>query len=756
MGLIYDIKSTLTQTALDAFCEKYHVPGAVHPELPGPNQSIRNSPADMDLFAFIRHADPTEVRIGKKQIKDGQTPLLDSTRGRVVSLAVGDDRVGPSIPVVHGDHNDEVDNVGTHGLNKEGSDTELRYQNEEGGHVVQDEGVNIMADDEIQAIVVDKPKGTRRKRKAASGASGSILPPKKLKEDHGTFSDTGSNSSHHSSANAVDVEVSSFDRYYVLPIPVMTMVLSTSATAGASTILVFGTGTRPVHRSIFWPSLLLVQSGQMLSIYVPKWNVINDYALHEPKACRSVVDHLAPLTCLGAEVRMRCEHNLMERKRFKDKCARHCDFLKKKDIEITDLKAQLSLKEAEATEAIRLHGQEEKGVLDGKVEALESAAVSKETELASLTTQTAKLTQDLSSMQLSFDELSIKAASLESQKDNLTDQVSLLETTCSGLCDQVFGYELFKEQFETVQDEQVKVLSDRVAELDPELMSMDIHLDEEFYPRFLTIIAGRYWILSRGITLATELVAGIGHGKAGRGLTDDAAYDPSAEAKYVFVFLTFRNLDFEFLSLLESQKDACIADIIDSLRLEGLVVETQRSTVHAHVQKVKEGALCHRLSIFDAMGPLVDPLSFENLVGEASASGVLVTVAVTTGLSTTFSHTSFVPPISVANYGMPDAEPQPEASHSLKIIFEQETLETSSENPATMLSAIHTVPSHLSPSFSSSSAWLASLFRYTSFRPYVSENGVSSLLDLIMASVCSFHQTIGLRMFDEGKALADA
>nr|GEW17998.1 hypothetical protein [Tanacetum cinerariifolium] len=762
----------------------------------------------MDLFAFIRHADPTEVRIGEKQIKDGQTPLLDSTRGRVVSLAVGDDQAEPSVPVVHGDHNDEVDNVGTHDRNKEGSDAELRDQNEEGGHVVQDEG-------------------------AASGASGSVLPPKKLREDHNTFSDTGASSdgktlialqgllerstlavevgvtlvttvpfvtssvtltskhsSHHSSTNVVDVKVSSFDRYYVPPILVMTTVLSTTATAGASTVLVFGTGTRPLHRSVFSdfasPSAAgpdVTDSETLQQIYVPKCNVINDFALYEPKACRSVVDHLAPPTCLSAEVRMRCEHNLRERKRFEDKCARHGDLLNKKDIEIADLKTQLSLKEAEAAEAIRLHGQvsvieapkaarvgelynlkernsvheEEKGVLDRKVEALESAVVSKETELA------------------------IKAASLESQKDNLTDQVSLLETTCSGLRDQVSGYELFKEQFEADQDEQVKVLSDRVAELDPKIISMDIHLDEEFYPRFLTIIAAIGRAIDKGMQI--ELVAGIGHGKAGRGLADDAAYDPSAEAKYVSVFLVFRNLDFEFLSLLESQKDASIADIMDSFRLE----------VHACVPKVKEGASCHQLSIFDVMGPLVDPLSFENLVGEASASGVLVTVAVTTALSTTFSYTSFVPPISVADYGMPDVEPQPEASHSHKIIFEQETLETSSENPATMLPSIHMVPSHLRPSFPSSSAWLASLFRYTrspglklvlrtleslvvlyhiylygpegrhanfgfdhSFRPYVSENGVSLLLYLIMASVFSFHQTIGLRMFDEGKALADA
>ncbi|GKG43906.1 hypothetical protein Tco_0482999, partial [Tanacetum coccineum] len=56
--------------------------------------------------------------------------------------------------------------------------------------------------------------------------------------------------------------------------------------------------------------------------------------------------------------------------------------------------------------------------------------------------------------------------------------------------------------------------------------------------------------------MQTGLVAGINHGKAGRSVTDVAAYDPSVEAKYVSAVLAFRDLDFNLLSQLESQKDA--------------------------------------------------------------------------------------------------------------------------------------------------------------------------------------------------------
>nr|GEY19381.1 reverse transcriptase domain-containing protein [Tanacetum cinerariifolium] len=72
--------------------------------------------------------------------------------------------------------------------------------------------------------------------------------------------------------------------------------------------------------------------------------------------------------------------------------------------------------------------------------------------------------------------------------------------TCFGLRDEVSGYKLFKEQIEVMQDEQVKVLSDRVAGLDVELMGMALLLDEGFYPRFLTAIAGQRWIISRGFS----------------------------------------------------------------------------------------------------------------------------------------------------------------------------------------------------------------------------------------------------------------
>ncbi|GJS58657.1 hypothetical protein Tco_0653441 [Tanacetum coccineum] len=144
--------------------------------------------------------------------------------------------------------------------------------------------------------------------------------------------------------------------------------------------------------------------------------------------------------CFSAEVRLRSEHNNRERKKFERKCQRQVDLLKEKDTEIANLKAQLFLKEAGATEAIRLSSQVvaikgteaarvnrlrslkgQNATLKGQVAALEFATAIKDTELASSNTQITKLTQDLSNFQLSCDELCVKAASFEYEKDKLID-----------------------------------------------------------------------------------------------------------------------------------------------------------------------------------------------------------------------------------------------------------------------------------------------------------------------------------------------
>ncbi|GKD60202.1 hypothetical protein Tco_1297711 [Tanacetum coccineum] len=310
----------------------------------------------------------------------------------------------------------------------------------------------------------------------------------------------------------------------------------------------------------------------------------------------------------------------MERKsELEDRCAEQTNFLSEKDAEIAHLRSLLSLKEAEAAEAISLRSQlsvveaadaakgtelrdlkeknfaleGEKNVFSERVEALESMAASKEVELASLSSQVANLTADLSGFQLSRDELISRVASSESERDCLATQKSSLES----------AFDIFKEQVEKMQDEQVRVLSDRVASIDYDLIEMVLHMDAEFYPCYLTTIAGERWILSCGLkpvlakclslpeylsamgeaigraidkAMQDGLATGIEHGRAGRSITDVAAFNPFTKNDYVAAINALKGVSFSLPTQLEANKDASMADVMDLLRLEGPSAESSK------------------------------------------------------------------------------------------------------------------------------------------------------------------------------------
>ncbi|GKG53967.1 hypothetical protein Tco_0557490, partial [Tanacetum coccineum] len=93
------------------------------------------------------------------------------TRGRVISLAGVNVQGG-------GDDN----------VNQGSDDVAAADHAEQSGPVVQIREIDIEVDTETQALVADKSKKVR-KRKTVDGASGSGLPPKRLREDHGTSGD---------------------------------------------------------------------------------------------------------------------------------------------------------------------------------------------------------------------------------------------------------------------------------------------------------------------------------------------------------------------------------------------------------------------------------------------------------------------------------------------------------------------------------------------------------------------------------------
>nr|GEW38884.1 reverse transcriptase domain-containing protein [Tanacetum cinerariifolium] len=253
----------------------------------------------------------------------------------------------------------------------------------------------------------------------------------------------------------------------------------------------------------------------MNHVYLPRWTVTNDSILDDPYVCHDITDCLAPpalfaqlramdynqlysefnvgaawQVCLGEEVRMQREHTLERKSEIEDKCAEHTTLLPEKDAEIAHLKSLLSLKETEAAEVISLGSQ---------LSVMETTHAAKSTELRDLKEKNFDLEGKRNALServtalesLSRDELNSTVDSLESERDCLAAQKSSLE----------YAFELFRERIKALQDEQAKALGDRVADLDSQLSDMAIHLDEEFYPLFLTTISVQRWFLSHGLKL---------------------------------------------------------------------------------------------------------------------------------------------------------------------------------------------------------------------------------------------------------------
>ncbi|GJQ96669.1 hypothetical protein Tco_0007808 [Tanacetum coccineum] len=499
--------------------------------------------------------------------------------------------------------------------------------------------------------------------------------------------------SHHSSTNASGAEGDSIIRSIVVP-PVMTEVVVTSHAVNAPSILVPQTSTKitsPVHASMFHdsdstetvkanvagPSYSVKQDLSMGSrdlnaetlhqVFVSQWNVLNDSLLDDSDVSREFVDHLAPpalfshireidyhhlftgfnvgtarQACLNAEVRMRTEYCLCERKRLESECKSQADLLKAKDVEIENLKAQLLLKEAEAAKAIRLRVQVSateaaKKVHAGEIDALKQKNSVLENERDSLNGKITELQSLISAKDLELKDVNVVASSFKSQNDGLVDQVHALETTCSSLRDQVSGYERLKEQIEEFQDAQMNIVNDKVAKLDADLLEMALHLEEKFYPHLLTTIFGQRWLLTHGLKLVVVKCL------------NSPEYLTALRSAISCAIEKGMQIGF-------SHKGASDADIMDLLRLESPLTDAPgMSDLQPNVEQLTlpihrpEDQV--RSAFIDVWVPLVDPLSAENLIGTSSTSSHMPTAIVTTtALSTTFASASSVPPITTDDY----------------------------------------------------------------------------------------------------------
>nr|GEU79152.1 hypothetical protein [Tanacetum cinerariifolium] len=588
----------------------------------------------MDLFLFIRHSDPTKVRIGERKPAKREVKLLTLTEGGTI-------RLNPPILAALGDSGDSIDKL----FDEENDDVPEK----------------IIAKD-VSKVVAEKTK-KKQKRKVVGDASGSTFPPKRLREDHhAAASNTGVKSLaairdlvpdglvfRARSRNLLLLFPCHLPRTMgpqipspVADVPVTTVAVTTTVTVNASTVPPPKVRVVSKNLEIFRDSASVgganADAAGTLKLNEPTDSSDSFYA--SQSVCVSRLDRSScsacfflqlraidydqiyakfnvgatQQICLEAEVRMRAKHTLEQKDRLEDKCSEQTAFLSERDTKIAHLKSLFFLKEADAAKAICLR---EKDVLFEKVKTLESATALKETELTYLAAQVAQLTSELSGFQLSCDELSSKVASLESERDSLVGQKSSLES----------AFEFFRERVEATQDEQAKVL---------------------------------------------EYCHALGQAI---GCADN-------KAKYVEAVNALGTVDFSLLFELKSKKDASIVDLMDSLCLEGPLAEIPRAedlqpspkqlrlpihrlednvvlgetslsfslqVVHSRVQRVRGEIMEKRLSLTDVMVPLAEPLSSRSLIGKASTSAAPATSEPITTLSTTFASSDVVPPLSISN-----------------------------------------------------------------------------------------------------------
>ncbi|GJU84706.1 hypothetical protein Tco_1292252 [Tanacetum coccineum] len=403
--------------------------------------------------------------------------------------------------------------------------------------------------------------------------------------------------------------------------------------------------------------------------------------------------------CLNAEVRMRTEYYLSERKRLESECGRQADLLKSSDKEVEDLKAQLLLKEAERAEATRLRTQvsfieaAEKVHVD-ELNVLKQKNAALEDEKNYLNGKVTELQSSVSTKDLELKDLNAALSSLQSQNDGLVDQVH--KTTCSGLRERLSGYENLTERLEEFQDAQLKVVNDKVAKLVVDLAEMVCHLEENFYPHLLTTISGRRWLLTHGLKLvlvkclnSSEYLTALGAAISRaieKGMQDGltARIDHGREGRKLC------EVDFPLLAELKSHKDASVEDIMNLLRMEGPLADVpgmsdlqpdieqlrvpiymfddqvvlwetslsfSLSVSHTRVGRIKANIAAEWSALLDVWTSLSDPLSVQSLIGAASTSASIPAATVTTmALSTTFASASSIPPITVDDYEIAHAD----------------------------------------------------------------------------------------------------
>ncbi|GJR45200.1 hypothetical protein Tco_1313303 [Tanacetum coccineum] len=265
---------------------------------------------------------------------------------------------------------------------------------------------------------------------------------------------------------------------------------------------------------------------------------------------------------------MHAEYNILEKRKWRSLAEEKDSLLGAKDKEIEELRFQL------------LKAKEESVLVDqlrSRVSSLEAIEGSLRGEDASVKGYNDLLEQEHNVLRLQVASLESTVAEKDHELSDLEISSSSLRSQNQGLVSQLDLYEENMKRLEEFQDNLMRPLETRLAEIDADFTRCCMRFQESFRPHLLNVVAGRRWLLTHGMKLlmakclnSTEYMEALGNafGRAiEKGMQEGLAVDFNSAVR------DLHDLDFPLLQELSNKKDANTWDAMDLLRLDDVVAE---------------------------------------------------------------------------------------------------------------------------------------------------------------------------------------
>nr|GEV92021.1 hypothetical protein [Tanacetum cinerariifolium] len=409
--------------------------------------NCRSLTADMELFNLIRAPNPTKVKTVSLPRAPHEVPLLTLTPPRVIEM-------------------DEPAATDSSGVPSTIERSPLDFAHEAGAS---DQGVAALempSSEDVPATAapgagqaeeiatIDPPAAPKSRKRGHDRIDVNAL-PKSLRRDHADPRPSGSS---HGGKSLAAIQLGSAS----------TVVVPEDAPMGVSDpdplsfadapsrhpvdVAQFSSGIAAVRDPKSKNASSPTEVGSPRSVYQPEWGVTNGSLLDTPEACQDLVDHVVPP---GYFIELRYMHNE--------------EFLRQYNVNSTRQVAMGS--------QLRLRFEHEAKLLRKSV------------------AQVARQDKRIQARELEIRNLE---ASLEAE----ANAKRASEDKSAGLSQELERMQKLKAAFEEFKRQQDERVEQRCAEMDARLDALSIDFDEELYPHMLTAIAGRRWVIGRGLRLA--------------------------------------------------------------------------------------------------------------------------------------------------------------------------------------------------------------------------------------------------------------